>query len=175
MPSASTARRRRYPARPPAEPTRTAASGTPHPGVLRFFPARQRRRRPSRPRPAGPGPLLQLESHAHVGAKRARAYLSNALLAPSSRRIHRGAAQEHPRRETDIGALLMMRERANQQRRSADIEAQLKREIRRCGRRACCGRSAFTSTTRSKTPSPFSRGRSSPDSGRQRSWRNCSV
>jgi len=81
---------------------------------------------------AGPGPLQQLESQAHVSAKRARAYLSNALLAPvitaHPTEVRRKSILD---RETDIGALLMMRERANHETgESADIEAQLKREIR---------------------------------------------
>jgi phosphoenolpyruvate carboxylase len=81
---------------------------------------------------AGPGPLQQLESHAHVNARSVRAYLSNALLAPvitaHPTEVRRKSILD---RESDIGALLMRRERANQQTgESAEIEAQLKREIR---------------------------------------------
>ncbi|MGC9953054.1 MAG: phosphoenolpyruvate carboxylase [Rhizomicrobium sp.] len=81
---------------------------------------------------AGPGPLQQLESHAHVNARNVRAYLSSALLAPvitaHPTEVRRKSILD---RETDIGALLMMRERANQQTgESTEIEAQLKREIR---------------------------------------------
>ena len=81
---------------------------------------------------AGPGPLQQLESHAHISAKRARAYLSKALLAPvitaHPTEVRRKSILD---RETDIGALLMMREQANPDTgESVEIEAQLKREIR---------------------------------------------
>ncbi|HEY0282421.1 MAG TPA: phosphoenolpyruvate carboxylase [Rhizomicrobium sp.] len=81
---------------------------------------------------AGPGPLQQLEAHAHVNARSVRAYLSNALLAPiitaHPTEVRRKSILD---RETDIGALLTLRERANQHTgESAEIEAQLKREIK---------------------------------------------
>jgi phosphoenolpyruvate carboxylase len=81
---------------------------------------------------AGPGPLQQLESHAHVNARSVRAYLSNALLSPvitaHPTEVRRKSILD---RETDIGALLMRRESANPHTGEvAEIEAQLKREIR---------------------------------------------
>ncbi|MDE2133216.1 MAG: phosphoenolpyruvate carboxylase [Alphaproteobacteria bacterium] len=81
---------------------------------------------------AGPGPLQQLESHAHVNARRVRAYLSNALLSPvitaHPTEVRRKSILD---RETDIGALLMLRERANPQTGELpEIEAQLKREVK---------------------------------------------
>lgn len=81
---------------------------------------------------AGPGPLQQSEAHAHVNARSVRAYLSNALLAPiitaHPTEVRRKSILD---RETDIGALLTKRERANPHTGEiAEIEAQLKREIR---------------------------------------------
>ena len=80
----------------------------------------------------GPGPLQQLESHSHVSARKVRAYLANALLSPvitaHPTEVRRKSILD---RETDLSALLMRRERADPQTgESAEIEAQLKREIR---------------------------------------------
>jgi len=83
-------------------------------------------------RERGPGPLQQLEAHARVNAKNVGAYLATALLSPvitaHPTEVRRKSILD---RETDIGALLMMRERANLQTgENTEIEAQLKREIR---------------------------------------------
>jgi len=80
----------------------------------------------------GPGPLQQLESHSHVSTRKVRAYLANALLSPvitaHPTEVRRKSILD---RESELSALLMMRERANQQTgESAEIETQLKREIR---------------------------------------------
>ncbi|MDE1986398.1 MAG: phosphoenolpyruvate carboxylase [Alphaproteobacteria bacterium] len=81
---------------------------------------------------AGPGPLQQLEAHPRVNAKNVGAYLAGALLSPvitaHPTEVRRKSILD---READIGALLMRRERANLQAgENAEIDAQLKREIR---------------------------------------------
>jgi phosphoenolpyruvate carboxylase len=80
----------------------------------------------------GPGPLQHLESFANVNAKNVSAFLSDALLSPvitaHPTEVRRKSILD---RETDIAALLMRRERANEHAgEAAEIDAQLKREIR---------------------------------------------
>ncbi len=80
----------------------------------------------------GPGPLQQLEAHPRVNARNVSAYLAGALLSPvitaHPTEVRRKSILD---READIGALLMNRERANLQTgENAEIDAQLKREIR---------------------------------------------
>ena len=81
---------------------------------------------------AGPGPLQQLETHPRLNAKNVGAYLANTLLSPvitaHPTEVRRKSILD---RETDIAGLLMMRVRASLQTgENAEIEAQLKREIR---------------------------------------------
>ena len=80
----------------------------------------------------GPGPLQQLEHFANVNAKSVGAYLAEALLSPvitaHPTEVRRKSILD---RESDISALLMRREQANPHSgEDAEVEAQLKREIR---------------------------------------------
>ena len=80
----------------------------------------------------GPGPLQQLEGHIRVNTKNVSAFLSRALLSPvitaHPTEVRRKSILD---READIGALLMKRDRASLQTgEDAEVEAQLKREIR---------------------------------------------
>jgi phosphoenolpyruvate carboxylase len=80
----------------------------------------------------GPGPLGQLEEHVHVNAKSVSAYLSQALLSPvitaHPTEVRRKSILD---READIAALLERLEDANlHEGEGAEVEAQLKREIR---------------------------------------------
>jgi phosphoenolpyruvate carboxylase len=80
----------------------------------------------------GPGPLEQLERHAGVTAKNAGAYLAEALLSPvitaHPTEVRRKSILD---RESDIAALMLARDRAEEQSGEiGEIDAQLKREIR---------------------------------------------
>jgi phosphoenolpyruvate carboxylase len=80
----------------------------------------------------GPGPLQQLEHYAGVNGRNVGAYLSNVLLSPvitaHPTEVRRKSILD---RENDIGMLLMRRDQASVQTgEDAEIEAQLKREIR---------------------------------------------
>ncbi|MDE2183231.1 MAG: phosphoenolpyruvate carboxylase [Alphaproteobacteria bacterium] len=80
----------------------------------------------------GPGPLQHLENFTNVNARNAGAYLSGALLSPvitaHPTEVRRKSILD---RESDIAALLIAREHASAHTgEAAEIEAQLKREIR---------------------------------------------
>jgi len=80
----------------------------------------------------GSGPLQQLEHHAGVNAKNAGAYLSRALLSPvitaHPTEVRRKSILD---READIADLLLRLDSANlHEGEGAELEAQLKREIR---------------------------------------------
>jgi len=80
----------------------------------------------------GPGPLQQLEHHTGVNAKNVSAYLSHALLSPvitaHPTEVRRKSILD---RETEIAALLERLDAANlHEGEGAEVEAQLKREIR---------------------------------------------
>jgi len=80
----------------------------------------------------GPGPLSQLEHHAHVNARSVGNYLSKALLSPvitaHPTEVRRKSILD---RETDIAVLLEKLDGANlHEGEGAEVEAQLKREIR---------------------------------------------
>ena len=80
----------------------------------------------------GPGPLQHLESFTNVNARNVSAFLAGALLSPvitaHPTEVRRKSILD---RETDIAALLVQREHANEHTgEAAEIDAQLKREIR---------------------------------------------
>jgi len=83
-------------------------------------------------REMGPGPLQQLETRSSLSVANVNSYLAGALLSPvitaHPTEVRRKSILD---RESDIAKLLMMRERASLQTgENAEIEAQLKREIR---------------------------------------------
>ena len=80
----------------------------------------------------GSGPVQRLETSARLSAKRVRAFLKDALFVPvitaHPTEVRRKSILD---RETEIGQLLENRERASAQTsEQAEIDAQLKREIR---------------------------------------------